>query len=612
MVNAASKGSLPLTNEQKLILESSGDIRINAVAGSGKTTTIIEYARTRPPGSSILYLAFNKSVKLDAGARFQRMGITNIKVETAHSLAYKSIVIPNGFKIKHTGYLIHELVDILRLRTNGEQHSEFVLASHINRFVNYFCNSDALSLRDLDYKNVIQEEKVRAFVKSNYQFIETCAMRFLNMMESQHIDITHDFYLKKYQLSAPRLDYDYILFDEAQDASAAMLDVVLSQQATKVIVGDTHQQIYGWRHAVNSLERAQFPTFQLSNSFRFNQIIADLASQVLRYKSHLMPHEEVLITGSALPGKIISKAVIARTNLGLLLKAIEYITEKSHIKQIYFEGNINSYTYADEGASLYDVLNLHNGKQNQIRDKLIREMKSLEDLEDYIEKAGDGQLGMMVEIVKKYGNEIPGILRKIKMKHVENSDRNKAQVIFSTVHRCKGMEYDEIEIVNDFINEEKIEKMMRDSAFDKSQIPKIAEEINLLYVAVTRTRCKISIHESLLPKAFPVTEQIKVVKTPKMPDADVMAMFQKDKVNLDELKLHLEKKLSTLDRRREKHKAAYMPWSAELDEMLTEYYCEGQMLHEIAGLMGRSEGAILSRIQKLGLEELYGDKGLLD
>ena len=57
---------LSLTPEQEAILQSTGDIRINAVAGSGKTTTIIEYARTRPAGSRIMYLAFNRSVKMEA------------------------------------------------------------------------------------------------------------------------------------------------------------------------------------------------------------------------------------------------------------------------------------------------------------------------------------------------------------------------------------------------------------------------------------------------------------------------------------------------------------------------------------------------------------------
>ncbi|MBK6643171.1 MAG: hypothetical protein IPG39_19010 [Bacteroidetes bacterium] len=155
------------------------------------------------------------------------------------------------------------------------------------------------------------------------------------------------------------------------------------------------------------------------------------------------------------------KAIIARSNLGLLLKAIEYVTEDKKLKHIYFEGNINSYTYADEGASLYDVLNLYNGKKSMIRDKMISGMNSMNDLETYIEKTEDKQLGMMVEIVKEYGNEIPGILKNIKSKHVENADKHKAQLIFSTVHRCKGMEYDAIDLVNDFITEEKLRSSLK-------------------------------------------------------------------------------------------------------------------------------------------------------
>jgi hypothetical protein len=34
-------------------------------------------------------------------------------------------------------------------------------------------------------------------------------------------------------------------------------------------------------------------------------------------------------------------------------------------------------------------------------------------------------------------------------------------MIFSTVHRCKGMEYDEVELVNDFISEQRLEKLRR-------------------------------------------------------------------------------------------------------------------------------------------------------
>ena len=39
---------MELTFEQYDIINSMGNIKINAVAGSGKTTTMIEYAKTRP------------------------------------------------------------------------------------------------------------------------------------------------------------------------------------------------------------------------------------------------------------------------------------------------------------------------------------------------------------------------------------------------------------------------------------------------------------------------------------------------------------------------------------------------------------------------------------
>lgn len=366
---------MELTKEQYNIINSTGDIKINAVAGSGKTTTVIEYAKARPKTNKILYLAFNKSVKLEAKKKFVEKGLDNVQVETAHSLAYRHIVFKNNYKIRPQGYKTHEIAELLGLEGNGEKHAEYIVANHINKFISYFCNSEKRRFQDLNYLEVISDPKAKAFVSNYYEYIEKQARMFLSKMDKGQIEITHDFYLKKFQLSNQKLEYDYILFDEGQDASAAMLDVFFKQKATKVIVGDTHQQIYGWRFAINSLEKADFKTFNLSTSFRFSQDIASLAIGVLKWKQLIEIEAPLQITGKGTVEKIKSKAVVARTNLGLLLKAIEYVTEKKTVKNIYFEGNISSYTYADEGASLYDVLNLYNGNGSHIRDKLIREMK---------------------------------------------------------------------------------------------------------------------------------------------------------------------------------------------------------------------------------------------
>jgi F-box DNA helicase 1 len=54
---------MQLTPQQQAVLDSNMDLVINAVAGSGKTTTLVEYAKTRPSNSKILYLAFKKTDK---------------------------------------------------------------------------------------------------------------------------------------------------------------------------------------------------------------------------------------------------------------------------------------------------------------------------------------------------------------------------------------------------------------------------------------------------------------------------------------------------------------------------------------------------------------------
>jgi F-box protein, helicase, 18 len=530
---------MELTQEQNAIIHSTGNIKINAVAGSGKTTTIIEYAKSRSRDSKILYLAFNKSVKSEAIKKFADHGLTNVKVETAHSLAYKHIVFAHNYTVRPQGYRTNEIAELLNLTGKGEKHAKYVVA----------------------------------------------------------------------KLSNPRLNFDYILFDEGQDASMAMLDVFLKQKAVKVIVGDTFQQIYGWRFAVNSLEKADFKTFHLSTSFRFSQDIANLAMEILKLKEHLGFHRSIPITGKGSSKEIKSKAVLARTNLGLLLKAIEYVTENKKVKPIYFEGNINSYTYADDGTSLYDVLSLYNGNRQRIKDKLISVMKDLEELEDYIDKTEDVQLGMMVEIVKEYGNKIPGIIKTIKERHIENDDKEKAEMIFSTVHRCKGMEYDTVQLVNDFITEDKLEKIQESTRKEERNAFRLNEEINLLYVAVTRARNRIHIPEALMPAGFPPSSQIHIIKTVKEEEKKP-AVPPRGRVMISDLKpgskSTVKEKAWSIGKIRSKHKEAYRPWTTEMDDELTVMYCEGINLRDMAKQLGRSRGAIMARIVKLDLEELYG------
>ncbi|HTI10409.1 MAG TPA: 3'-5' exonuclease [Puia sp.] len=481
-----------LTREQIAIVNSRGNIKINAVAGSGKTTTLIEYARARP-GEKILYLAFNRAVKLEAERKFAEKGVSNVKIETAHSLAFSQVIRGTGYTIKKEGYKTPEIVELLGLNNFTGQHTEYILATHINAFLSYFCNSGKSKVQELNYEEVVSDPAARQFALNFKKDISHQTRLFLDKMNKGEIPVIHDFYLKKFQLSKPTLYFDTILFDEGQDASEAMLDIFLSQKAIKVIVGDSHQQIYGWRYAVNSLDKVDYPSYDLSASFRFNGEIAGLAKEVIGWKKHIKAASDIKITGVGKGGKIKTRAVIARTNAGLLVKAIELLIDKKEIGSVYFEGRIENYTYASEGASIYDILNLYSGEKEWIRDKMIASMKDMDELEDYIENTGDSQLRMLVEVVKEYGKKIPGYIKKLKECHLDHDDKHKADMIFSTVHRAKGMEYDEVTLADDFITEEKIIDQM-----EEHNTGRLTEEVNLLYVAITRTVTDLHIPENIL------------------------------------------------------------------------------------------------------------------
>lgn len=50
-----------------------------------------------------------------------------------------------------------------------------------------------------------------------------------------------------------------------------------------------------------------------------------------------------------------------------------------------------------------------------------------------------------------------------------------------------------------------------------------------------------------------------------------------------------------------KHEKAYAPWLSDEEEKLKQYLSEGKTMQEIAQLLKRNEGAIKSRMKKLGL-----------
>ena len=78
------KPSKEQTGVFNFITKSDGNAVVNAVAGSGKTTTLIEAVKLIEAGKSILFLAFNKTIKQEIQQRVIALNMINIDVDTCH------------------------------------------------------------------------------------------------------------------------------------------------------------------------------------------------------------------------------------------------------------------------------------------------------------------------------------------------------------------------------------------------------------------------------------------------------------------------------------------------------------------------------------------------
>lgn len=462
------------------------------VHNSGKTSTLVKYVARRP-NKSFLYIVYNKSAKLDATAKFKKEGLINVTIQTAHSLAYNSVVRSGGYSVGN-GITLYDLIELFELdkvfKLDKDDPDLYLIANFIIKHVEAYCNSDLVDCNDYPLSKLCHNEESLKIVKNNGNNILIYSSMLLYKMNNREIDMSHDYYLKLFQLTNPMLKYDYILFDEAQDASPVMLDIFKKQtQATLIAVGDSHQQIYSWRYAINALGQFNWDRLTLTNSFRFGPKIARLANIILKWKNIFSPVSiEVKGLGSASIGNLSGR--LSRTNTGLLDMILD---EMDDLDSIYFEGKIASYSFADS-HSLYDVLNLFCKNYDKISSPVIKSFENLVQLKEFANMTNSRELSVLISIVLKHGTSIYGKIKEIKNKATTN--KGSADAVFSTVHKSKGLEYDILELGLGFVSYKEMETVANNVNY-QPVVDTLIEDLNVLYVAVTRSKNIIRLPEYL-------------------------------------------------------------------------------------------------------------------
>ena len=455
--------------------------KIEAVAGSGKTTTIRIMAES-DSSRSALYLAFNKAAATEAG---DKMPI-NTQCRTTHSIAYQAIITPNPLlraklsrppydrnNYVNAGGTVKEIANLANVKRTGGVN-RLAIARLAKQAVSTF---EASSVTLVDKAHVshnelnILERKAAAFQepfdrKKVLKAVVECA-RILwtkRIDQGSPVVMTHDTYLKLYQLSKPSLDYDVIFLDEAQDTSDCVIDIVMQtvERGTQIVcVGDTFQSIYGWRGAVNALAKIQTQSTPLSQSWRYGPAVAAVATHILD-KAMIVkgsPHLDTVV-GPVDTSK--PYTMLFRTNTKLIQKGQELIREGHNIRM---DVDVKGFVRLLDSMI---ALKFNDKKNVKHEDVLIHE--SWQELLDEAEVV-NGELKLLSGLIER-GNpdEVLASLRSYQ-------PSNNPHVILSTAHKSKGMEYQQVILAEDFMD-----------VFDKEgnfvEPPEM--ERNLLYVAATR------------------------------------------------------------------------------------------------------------------------------
>lgn len=469
-----------------------GSIIVDAKAGSGKTTSIIEAARFME--GSIFLGAYNAKMAKELKERCA--GMPNVRAATFHSAGYQALrrafprvgspddkKVPNIIKayIQEKGRA--DLEDVARplaeIVSMAKQRGVGALPQFPNERGTWLDMIDHFALdqnlpegADLDALVVLAQEILR---RSNDQtFI---------------IDFDDMVYLPL-KLNLRMFANDWVLIDEAQDTNPtrrALARKMLKRGGRLIAVGDPNQAIYGFSGADNDAldqVRRDFDaeTLPLSVTYRCPKKVVEMAQ---RYVAGIEAHEgnadgEVTalsyedIAATVRPGD----AVLCRYNKYLVNLAFRLIRNGVPAR---IEGRaIGAGLVAL--ASKWKVKDL-DSLRGRVEDWIKRECKKARDKENdtkamQIEDRGETLLVLIDRAEENGHHTVVELRRMIEELFDDRVVQPRDMVTLCSVHRSKGLEWPRVFLLG---REELMGRECR-------QYWQTQQEVNLIYVAVTRAQ----------------------------------------------------------------------------------------------------------------------------
>ena len=472
-----------------------GNAVVEAVAGSGKTTTIVEAVR-RMLGQVFLG-AYNTKMGKELAER--TAGMHNVTASTFHSIGFKAL------RFHAKGYALNlDDKKVFRIAQNIADNGRpdlTVLVGPVARIVGMAKQrgfgplinmADIAAWEDMIFHFSFEEdlpEEVDLFKVIKFaQVVLNKSNQDLNT-----IDYNDMIYLPLLR-NLRTLQFDWVLIDEAQDTNPtrrALARKLLKPRGRLVAVGDRHQAIFGFTGADNdSLDQIarDFNAVRLPLSITYRcpkAIVAHAQTWVSHIQSADTAPDGILSTmdyADVADRVEIGDAILCRFNKYLVNLCFKLIRKGIPAKM--------------EGRSIGEgLVALASRWKVKTLDALEKRLDAYQEREtakwtakDKLEKVDQlndkvDTLRILMERAREQGiYDLVGFKAMVLGLFEDSANQKKPCVVLSSVHRSKGLEWTRVFLLG---RDEFMPSTMARSEWAHEQ------EINLIYVAVTRAKAEL-------------------------------------------------------------------------------------------------------------------------
>jgi superfamily I DNA/RNA helicase len=448
------------------IAKGTGNTQVDAYAGSGKSSSIVEGFYHVPAGRESLMCAFAKPIQIE----LEKKAPEKVTVLTLHSLGWRATkrTYPFAQIEKEKGNKLEGFVSAER----GTDPETYEVRASLAKAVSLCKGYLAATPEEID--PILDRHGIDTCEDSREAFVTTI-IKVMNACKKDLNRIDFDDMIWLPNVLDIKLDkYGMVFIDEAQDLNVAQINLAINSCGANgriISVGDERQAIYGFRGAdsnaiQNIVTRCNSKRLPLSVTYRCAKAIVQLAQTIVPDIQYAPNAEEGLV--SEISGEKVESMVrpgdfiLSRTNAPLIRGCLNLLKARipANIQGNDMGKNLMSLIKRSKAKSVDSFLGwLSEYKAIEV-ERLVKAKRDPSILEDKVE---------CLETLCEGTRTLDEVKSNLNDLFTDKDDDSR--VILSTTHKAKGLERNRVFMLT-----------------DTYRPTKGIEEANLYYVAVTRAR----------------------------------------------------------------------------------------------------------------------------